>query len=276
MPLGLRMETMVLALVPMVSLALWHLAIMTVRTVVVAGGMSWFVHRSQFAQERRVYRRSYGPGQLGRELRAAVAVVLFDASVLAVVRHAGWIRFVRPTVSSILLTFVVMFVWFEVWFYVMHRLLHTRKLYFLHAQHHVARVTHPMTSLSFSLGERAILLLGAVGFAALASRVMPVTLPGLLGYFLTNYVLNVVGHSNVEFVPPSFVRSRLGSVFITVTFHAMHHARYKGHYGLFTTVLDRLFGTVWEDYPMVHARAVRGEGLTSLGERVAVDTSKQV
>src|SRR5690606_5712092 len=42
------------------------------------------------------------------------------------------------------------------------------------------------------------------------------------------------------------------------TFHAMHHARYTGHYGLFTTVLDRVLGTAWDDTPEVQARAARG------------------
>src|SRR2546427_5937141 len=47
---------------------------------------------------------------------------------------------------------------------------------------------------------------------------------------------------------------------------SMHHARYTGHYGLFTTMLDRALGTYWDDYPEVHARAARGEGLHQRSE----------
>ena len=42
---------------------------------------------------------------------------------------------------------------------------------------HVAKVAHPLTSLSFSLAERAVLTLGSLGFACLLSRLMPFSLP---------------------------------------------------------------------------------------------------
>ena len=79
-----------------------------------------------------------------------------------------------PVITILVLTFAVMFVWFEIWFYVTHRLMHTRALYFIHKQHHVAKVTDPLAALSFSLAERAILITGALGFAALLSRWHPI------------------------------------------------------------------------------------------------------
>ncbi|CAM3299569.1 sterol desaturase family protein [Corallococcus soli] len=97
--------------------------------------------------------------------------------------------------------------------------------------------------------------------------------PGFLAYMLTNYALNAVGHGNTEWLPKRFVTSWVGRVFFTPTFHAMHHARYQGHYGLYTVLLDRWFGTTFEDYPQVHARARDGEGLTRMGERLPAGPS---
>lgn len=262
------MSSLLPATLPLPALFLFVFAFMALRAAVIAGGAIALVTRNARALGRRVYRRAWAPGQLRSEARAATLVVLFDAVVIALARKAGVVRFAPASLGAVAFTFALLFVWYEVWFYFSHRLLHTRALYFIHAQHHVARVTDPLTSLSFSLGERAILQLGAVGFAAAASRVVPITEAGLAGYFLANYVLNVVGHSNVELFRPGFGRRRLGRAVISVTFHAMHHARYTGHYGLFTPVLDRLCGTYFEDYPEVQSRAAQGEGLAKLGERV--------
>lgn len=242
-------------------------AVVLTRSVLVVGAASLFL-RTRLAQRRRVYRRPFAQGQLRSEAIAALAVLLLDVAVFSLLRSQGWIAFAEPTAGRYLFTFVLFFVWYEVWFYVTHRAMHVRWLYFLHAQHHVAKVTHPLTSLSFGLAERLILLVGALGFAALASRVVPIVFPAVVTYFLLNFLLNVWGHLNVELLPAGYGRSWLSRVFISTTFHAMHHARYQGHYGLFTPVLDRMLGTAWEDYPEIHARAATGRGPTRMAEKM--------
>ena len=243
------------------------LGFFALRTTVLVGGATLAVRRAS-AVARRVYRVAVATGQARSELLAALRVIGFDAVVVATAFTLGAWRFAEPSAAATAVTWLVMFAWYEVWFYATHRALHTKALYRFHAQHHVAKVTTPLTSLSFGLVERGVLLVGAVGMSALLSRVLPITKVGVVAYFLTNFVLNVWGHSNVEVLPAGFVRSWAGRVFISTSFHAMHHARYQGHYGLFTQVLDRLFGTYWVDYPEVHAHAARGEGLTRLCARV--------
>jgi sterol desaturase/sphingolipid hydroxylase (fatty acid hydroxylase superfamily) len=224
--------------------------------------------RTRLAERWRVYRRELAPGQLRREAWAAAGVVLCDALLVGLFRYFAGPRMAPFSVPVALLSYAWMFVGFEVWFYVTHRLLHTRALYRLHAQHHVAQVTDPLTSLSFSLVERLVLMAGGMGLVFLAMEVMPVTQAGVMGYILTNYFLNVVGHGNTEWLPRRFVASWAGRLFFTPTFHALHHARYQGHYGLFTVVLDRWLGTVFGDYSQVHARAREGHGLARFGERL--------
>lgn len=251
----------------------WLVAIATlftffvVRTVVLVGGASLAL-RGTWAELRRVYRVAFAPGQFASELKAALAVIAFDALVVGTAFSLGTWHFADATPGATALTWLVMFAWYEVWFYALHRALHTKALYRFHAQHHVAKVASPLTSLSFGLVERGGLLLGAIGMSALLSRVMPITQLGVVAYFFTNYLLNMWGHLNVETLPEGFARTRLGRFFFSTSFHAMHHARYQGHYGLFAQVLDRALGTYWADYPEVHARAARGEGLTRLGERL--------
>ncbi|WP_233585170.1 sterol desaturase family protein [Corallococcus sp. CA054B] len=131
-------------------------------------------------------------------------------------------------------------------------------------------MTEPLTALSFSVMERVVLLGGGLSMHFAATHLMPGSQAGVLAYMLTNYVLNAFGHGNTEWLPKRFVTSWVGRVLFTPTFHALHHARYQGHYGLFTVVLDRWLGTAFADYPRVHARARDGEGLTRIGERLAV------
>lgn len=236
-----------------------------------AVGLGWGLSRTRWAERWRVYRRELAPGQLRREALAAAGVIACDALLVWMFRYFHGPRLAPFSVQVALLTYAWMYVGFEVWFYVTHRLLHTPLLYRFHAQHHVAQVTNPLTSLSFSLVERLVLMGGSIGMLLLAMEIMPVTNAGIMGYLLTNYLLNVLGHSNTEWFPSRFVSSWAGRIFFTPTFHAMHHARYKGHYGLFTVLLDRWLGTTFPDYPRVHARARAGQGLVRMGEWIPAD-----
>lgn len=227
-------------------------------------GLGFLVARLPSSARLRVYRVTAPANQLLRQLKPALLVVALDAALIFVFRAAFHDRFVGTGWISFVATFAWMFVAFEAWFYASHRLLHTKRFYRFHAQHHVAHVVDPLTSLSFSVVERAVLMVGALGLGLLGTMIMPMSDLGMLSYVAVNYALNVLGHSNVERLPRT-------ALFYTPTFHAMHHARFEGHYGLFTTVLDRVFGTAWADYPQVHARARAGLGLERLGERLPVE-----
>lgn len=238
------------------------------RSAIILGLAFGWLRLSGFARRHLVFRLPYADGQLISELRAAVPVVMLDVTAITVVVGLGWLPLAEPTLGNSVATFALLFVWFELWFYATHRILHTPAFYFIHRQHHVATVVDPLTSLSFSMLERLILIVGALGFVVLLSQVAAVSGPGLAVYGLVNYSLNVLGHSNVEVFPSGFARSAVGRWIVTPTYHALHHARYRGHYGLFTVVLDRAFGSVFPDYAAVQERAGEGDGLTRAGERL--------
>ena len=90
--------------------------------------------------------------------------------------------------------------------------------------------------------------------------------------------MNVLGHSNLEVFPARFTQSPWGRWLITPTYHALHHARYRGHYGLFTQCLDRAFETVWPDYERVQQRAASARDsrrCTNGSERLIVGAHRE-
>jgi sterol desaturase/sphingolipid hydroxylase (fatty acid hydroxylase superfamily) len=234
-------------------------------------GGGWLLLRTRLAERLRVYRLPWGQGQLASELTAGALVLVYSATTLALQLGSGLVRMGEPGLGNTLATFTVLFVFNEVWFYVSHRALHSPALYFLHAQHHTARVVSPFSSFSFSLAEQVLNSVPATGVILLLSQVMPLSAPGLMAFSLLNLLGSLLAHLNVELFPAGFARSALGRVLFSSTFHALHHARYRGHYGLYTRVLDRLFGTEFPDYAEVQSAAARGQGLTDLGTLLPVE-----
>jgi sterol desaturase/sphingolipid hydroxylase (fatty acid hydroxylase superfamily) len=233
-------------------------AVLGLRSGLMVGGAFFWRSRSAFARRRLITPVRYRRGQLRSEMKAAVATLLLDAALFVLVASLGWLSWAPSGLVTSAVTFLALFVFTEIWFYLCHRALHTPWLFRIHRQHHCAVIVDPLTSLSFSVAERALLIGGVILFVALLSQVMPVTPWGAALYGLTNYALNVLGHSNVEVFPDWFARSRLGRWIVTPTYHSLHHQRFRGHFGLFTTVLDRIGGSVFVDYEVVQSNAAAG------------------
>jgi lathosterol oxidase len=232
------------------------LAMFLVRATLVAGGAQLWLTRSAWAKARQIAHRAEAAINLRQDFWPALRTMLLDAVITALFLAAGWLKAIpEPTHLQVWSTFFVLFLWLEIYFYYSHRLMHTRALFWIHAEHHSRKATNPFTSLAFSSTERMILLLGSLGIPALFSQWQPLPLQGLGLYFLFNYVMNVYGHLNVEVIPPSHLNHWLGRVANTTTYHALHHEQYRGHFGLFTQVLDRFHGTRFAEYEARQAQA---------------------
>lgn len=121
-----------------------------------------------------------------------------------------------------------------------------------------------MSALSFSVVEGLVIIVGYLAGMVVISYWTPLTFAGLfLHIVVINHIFNTLGHSNVELVPP-------GSPFNGTTFHAMHHARFSGNYGLLTPILDRVFGTQFPDYREVHEHVHAGGGLRHFTDRFPI------
>lgn len=210
------------------------------------------------------------PGQYRLELVGTAGFLAVQIAAFTLVLRAGWIRFGE---GPGWLTFGIQFFAFQIYYYGLHRLMHLRPLLFLHRWHHESHVTTPLTGHSMSVGEALGWSVGYLGLPMLQALVVPVSFWGLFGYVLFNAMGNLIGHANFESLPRQFI-TRTGALLMPpFLFHALHHARWTGHYGFESAWLDRLFGTEWPDWQPLHRAIMDGHPLTSLKARGDTETA---
>jgi sterol desaturase/sphingolipid hydroxylase (fatty acid hydroxylase superfamily) len=249
-----------------VALALaWGLFFAVTTAVLVGLGFAW--ERSAFGRRRRIFAMPVPAGQYRREALAnlgfiALATASFTAAIAGGLLHAD-----ATGVVAAIVTFVVCFVGFEVYYYGQHRLLHTRALIRFHRWHHASRITTPLTGQSLGVVEALGWIGGLMLFPALLSGWGVLHAGALATYLVMNAVGNILGHANAEPHPRSSGTRANSWATHPFTFHALHHARWTGHYGFGTTVLDRVLGSEWSDWPALHGRVADGEPLRSFKQR---------
>lgn len=227
------------------------------------------IDRSDYGRRRRIFAVPLTPGQYRWEAAANVRFVLVAALAFTVAIASGAIRFGATTAASFALTLGASWLFFEVYYYFLHRALHTSALVRFHRLHHRSRVGTPLTGLSMSLFETLAWMVGYLAPPLLVSRFLPVSLEAWTLYLIYHWGGNIIGHINVELMPPLSGRRVLSLLAHPFTYHALHHARWKGHFALYTTFLDRALGTEWADWGALQRKVLAQQPLTSLKERGA-------
>ncbi len=216
---------------------------------------------------RRILAVPIWTGQYRLELLGnAVFLVVATAAVTGAL-HTGALRFGPPGALRDGLTFVGMLLGFQVFYWFLHRAMHTRRLVPIHRWHHRSQTTTPLTGQSMHPAEAALWMLGYVGLPVALSQLVPLGFWGWAGYLAFNVSGNVFAHANVEMTVEAGATRRASLFANAFIFHALHHARWTGHYGFQAAGMDRLMGTEWDDWPALYARVVRGEALKSYKER---------
>lgn len=220
-------------------------------------------------QKLHVYDIAVSREQTIRELKSAWVVVT-DAVFLAILVLFNLIRLSPESLSNILLTFVVFFVWVEVWFYWTHRWLHcSNRMWKIHKHHHLSIINQPLTSISFSFLEKFVFYTcGFFLLPALLSWYIPISAYGITAYFTCYYIASPIAHSNVEFLYSflKYLPFGMSNLSSSATSHGIHHARCNVNFGLITSILDCAFGTYAKDTENVKKRLYIGQSLTSRQE----------
>jgi sterol desaturase/sphingolipid hydroxylase (fatty acid hydroxylase superfamily) len=162
-------------------------------------------------------------------------------------QHHGFIQFDAQPASPwvIAVEYALYFIGFDTWFYWLHRAMHVEPLYGLvHKLHHRSISPNPLTTLSVSPLESLVNGGWTPVFTLLMTLISPVHRSTMALIAPTYILMGLYVHSGVEFLPSWWNRSWLTKWFISATFHDQHHRYFKGNYGGYTTVWDRICGTV--------------------------------
>lgn len=169
-------------------------------------------------------------------LISALGLVLFRAGYLRLTLGAPWYVVLWDALLFALVIDAAM--------YALHRVAHLPRVYAIHAMHHEYTapspislfVLHPLEALGF--GMLWILLVFFYPFSAWA----------VVAYTGLNLYAGLLGHLGAEPYPRGWARSPWLGWLSTATFHDQHHSSPRHNLGFYTTLWDRLFGTLHPEY----------------------------
>ena len=142
---------------------------------------------------------------------------------------------------AIALEYALYFFLFDTWFYWLHRLMHRRPFYnWIHKIHHRSTSPNLLTTVSESPLESLI----NGGFVPLFLSLFVVHDATMALIGPTNIIMGLYVHSGYELFPRWWNRSWATKWFITATFHDQHHRYFNFNYGGYTTLWDRICGTM--------------------------------
>jgi Delta7-sterol 5-desaturase len=137
--------------------------------------------------------------------------------------------------------FIILFLAMDLLMYIFHYIIHKTFLYkAMHGLHHQAVdpkpidlfILHPIETICF--GSLWLILL----------LVYPFSIHAIILYLTINVLFGMLGHLGLEPLPDRFRSNAFLKHLGTSTFHHQHHRDIQYNFGFYTTLWDRLFGTL--------------------------------
>jgi sterol desaturase/sphingolipid hydroxylase (fatty acid hydroxylase superfamily) len=198
-------------------------------------------------QSRKIQPGTFRWANLRRELRVGLLNLAITTATITVgitwLKANGWIRFqAGPAHWPMLLgEYALSFFLFDTYFYWAHRAMHVEPWYrWIHKVHHRSTAPVPVTSWAMSPIEGVIEGL----FTPLFLLAIPVHEAVVPFIAPTSVLMGLYVHSGFELLPRWWNRTWLTKWFIPASFHDEHHHYFTGNFGGYTTVWDRLCGTM--------------------------------
>jgi len=230
------------AMAAMLVSALAMTLIVGVRYLLTSGAFAWATHLVRpglYAGQNTQIRR-----EIGWSLGSA-AIYGLPAGIVAWGWQAhGWTRIYTGLAALPLwympLSILLYLAAHDTWFYWTHRWMHRPRAFrLIHAVHHESRPPTAWAAMSFSPLEA---ISGAVVIPALVFLIpIHVAALGIVLSIMT--IMGIGNHMGWEMFPSRVVHGAAGRWLITATHHQKHHQVYRGNYGLYFRVWDKLCGT---------------------------------
>lgn len=202
---------------------------------------------SGYFKARKIQPRGFKWKRFGWEALTAVITLTVSGTIIGLattqLQSAGIISFNHAPAAwwMIVLEYLLYFFLFDTYFYWLHRWMHREPVYsWVHKLHHKSISPNLLTTLSVHPLE-SIINGGFVPLFLAAFMVHDATMALITP---TNIIMGLYVHSGYEFLPRWWNRSWATKWFISATFHDQHHRFFLGNYGGYTTIWDRLCGTM--------------------------------
>jgi hypothetical protein len=132
----------------------------------------------------------------------------------------------------------IMFIIYDLYFYITHRIIHHKNLFnIFHITHHKSKEISPITSLSMDVLE-AIINHGAL---LLLFFIFPIHTSHVYLWVIVTISYTIYLHSGIELYSNKFLETKIGKLINTTSTHLEHHIKFKGNYGFYTLIWDKLF-----------------------------------
>jgi lathosterol oxidase len=217
---------------------------------------------SGFFRARKIQPRGFKWKILGHELIWTIINITTAAFTLGTMSKLlldrGLVIYNQEPASAwvIALEFALYFFLSDTWFYWGHRLMHVEPFYkWIHKTHHKSTSTNPLTSTSVTPFEAllngsftSLFLAGMALLSQIFAFVSPIHVTTAALILPTNVLMGWYVHSGFELLPSWWNRSWLTKWFISATFHDHHHRYFTGNFGGYTTIWDRVCGTMRKNF----------------------------
>ncbi len=198
-------------------------------------------------REIKIQKRKYNAAQFRHEIFWSAFNIVIATLALkyysAFMVDMGWLE-TNPAPASwhtVVFEFALYFFIYDFYFYWVHRLIHIEPLYtWIHKTHHYSTAPNPLSSSAMTPIE------GVAEGLMIPTFLVLFTVHETSTYFILPFatIMGLYVHCGYEFMPRWWYQNRLTSWFITPMFHDQHHQYFTCNYGAFTTIWDKLFGTV--------------------------------
>jgi sterol desaturase/sphingolipid hydroxylase (fatty acid hydroxylase superfamily) len=220
-----------------------------------------------FFRARKIQPRGFSWKIFRLEAMVAVVTLLVSGTVLGFITtqlkvHGFIVANNAPAAWRVVaLEYAGYFIGFDTWFYWLHRWMHKEPVYSrVHKLHHRSTAPNLLTTLSVNPLESLI----NGGFVPLFLSLYSAHATTVALILPTNIIMGLYVHSGYEFFPRWWNKSWATKWFITATFHDQHHKYFTVNFGGYTTIWDRICGTMRPkfeaDFENARARQINGQG----------------
>jgi len=179
-----------------------------------------------------------------REIFISICTVILNTIVTMVgwwTWQMGWLSPNFGTGWKSLLDFIFLVLAMDLVMFTFHRIGHIPFIYkIMHKMHHL--YVKPTTIILFVLNP-----IETIGFGILWTMVVILWQPSWIAIFaflLVNITWGTIGHCGAEPFPNWWNSNRFTKYIANASFHMEHHANKSVNFGFYTSLWDRLFGSI--------------------------------